>query len=295
MTSIHTSRRFVLSVSGYNREFFERGLLVALASLRETNPDHRVVVLHDQLDESQRAALDGCQLIEVNPERFTSHHRPDLTAATYFRFVIPEAMPTVDRVVYLDSDLVVLDRLDELFDLEQPLAAVPKSSQDPASEIRDPQRVAAVEGLRSWGPLLSAGVLAMDLRYWRREHLLRNFGELIARHGWETFVNGDQGILNVIAQRQGFHQLSRVYNLWPQASDIRRLRRNHLGLWAPEVDDELAKVVHWAGPRKPWLAPPRDRLMPHRRRRAGLKSYRQFARRVSRALLMAGAASNDER
>lgn len=273
------NRCVVLSVSGRNRRFFERGLLVALSSLRRTNPDLEIAVLCDRLDEDQRSALAGCRLVGVDARRFQTSHRPDLTAATYFRFVIPEALSTTERAVYLDSDLVVLDRLDDLFELDSPLAAVPKSTQDPAGEFQDPDRLAAAEGFDSWGPLLSAGVLSMDLEFWRREGLLELFSGLIARHGWETFRNGDQGALNVLVQRYGFHELSPVYNLWPQAWAGSKLGRNHLGIRAPEIAGTLATIVHWAGPRKPWLASPLDRLLPHRRRRTLWTCYAQFARR----------------
>ena len=112
--------------------------------------------------------------------------KPDLSAlggvnvsghipvASYFRLLVADLLPpSVTRVVYLDSDLVVLDSLTKLWAVDlagHPWAAV--------QDLNAPY-VSRPNGLTTWGELRlpadrkywNAGVLVLDLDRWRREGL----------------------------------------------------------------------------------------------------------------------------
>lgn len=278
-------RCVLLCTTGDNREFFERGLLVTLRSLRRTNPSLPVVVFYDRLDADQRRALAGCQLRAVDPAPFDASHRPDLSRATFFRFYLGHELGEVDRILYLDTDLVVLDELDELFQAPDPVVAVAKVPPDPDLEIVDARRVAREEGLDSLGPVFNAGVVCFDGPFWRRHRLLERALEIAVRHGWDAFPNCDQGILNLLAAGVGgWHPVGPRFNFWPAVNRRARIRRNRFGLWAPVIGDRLAAIVHWAGPAKPWKSRPNtlQRLVPALNRVTADGCYHQFAERAPR-------------
>lgn len=247
-------RCFLFCITGQEREFFERGLLVALRSVRRTNPDIPVVIFFDVLTESQERALSGCDLRRVDPRPFDANHRDDLTRATFFRFYLGRELGGVERVLYLDCDLVVLDDLSEVFEIECPLAAVIKIPPNPEGEFRNPDVLAGKENISTWRPIFNAGVLCFDGPYWRRQDLLGRALKVADDYGWDMFPNCDQGILNLLANTlDGYHQLHPRFNFWPAASPRAALIRNGQGLLASVVEGQHpSAIVHWAGPKKPW-------------------------------------------
>lgn len=268
-----TRNCIVFSYHAAAGEFFAKGLLVAIRSVRLTNPGVPIVVLHDGLSAAEGAALDGCRLVHVDGQRFGVDHRPDLTPATFFKFSVA-ALEGFDRVLYLDSDLVVLDSLDALFDTSGVLAAR-RQPCDLTEDYTEPGEVIRREGMRNDGPFLNGGVVCFDRRFWTEKRLLDEAIQIGAEYGWAFFKNADQGILNILAHRHGgFTELPVTYNYcrWPDmvASSGQRLARNRRGWLAPMVLSDtrqrwlshpwarpfvrgpLAKIVHWNGPLKPW-------------------------------------------
>jgi len=246
-------RCLLFCITGQKREFFEKGLLVALRSVRYTNPEIPVVIFFDELTGSQKEALSGCDLRRVDPQLFNADHRDDLTRATFFRFYIGRELGHVKRILYLDGDLVVLDRLDDVFDIDRPLVAALKMPSDPEGEFRDSGALAEKEQILTWHPIFNAGVLCFDGPYWQQHDLLGRALEIANYYGWDMFTNCDQGILNLLANTlDGYHQLHPRFNFWPALAPRARLIRNKHGLLTPVVKGRPSAVVHWAGPKKPW-------------------------------------------
>ena len=172
---------------------------------------------------------------------------------TFFHLSIDRITGSTRRL--LDGDTVVLDNLDELFDLDVPFAARVQYEYPLADQFDDGDRLLASEGI-SGGYALNAGVMRYDLRFWRTIGLEKEAKLLGERHGWNAFRFVDQSILNLIVQKANvLTPISRLYNFarWP---DMLRLEHcvgtNGLGLKAPKIAEGLVKVVHWTGPIKPW-------------------------------------------
>lgn len=284
---------FFSAYSG-NPDFFKNGLLVALKSLRLTNPELPVAVLHDGLSTDEKNSLGGCELIRVDASPFRSSHRPDLSAGTYFKFYAG-VLSHYEKALYLDSDLVVLDRLDGLFENKGTLLAR-REKFDLAHDFTDPAKVRSRESMEDTGAFLNGGVLCFDTAFWKKENLLDQALEIAAEYGWDFFRNADQGILNVLAHRtSGFTPLSETYNYlrwpdmmqalaWGESANSRGFRAPERmgrlqqrlakkGLRGPWTRASHAKIVHWNGPRKPWqLAGSDDRARLH------AACYEQFVR-----------------
>ncbi|MDM7856228.1 glycosyltransferase [Cellulomonas alba] len=111
------------------------GFVVLLKSLTLTNPDLDAdfVVLHDGLDPahvSRALALrPDLRFVRVDAARYERYVKGDASNYLYTKayFILDAFRLTGYRtLVTLDTDMVVLDRLDELFELDAPLAAVPQ-------------------------------------------------------------------------------------------------------------------------------------------------------------------------
>lgn len=168
------------------------------------------------------------------------------TVATMDRLLLPELLPEVDRIAYQDIDALVVGDVSELYDIDlegTPLAA--RSSvltwARPgyeyvyrASRRLDPDSAAALRRRmhRRLGPEFvgfNAGVLVLDLALMRAEGFCDEFIAVVERYGMN-----DQEALNcyVGARRR---ELPAEWNFWP----------------TQEPPDD-PKLVHWAGPAKPW-------------------------------------------
>jgi lipopolysaccharide biosynthesis glycosyltransferase len=174
----------------------------------------------------------------------------------------------------LDSDLVVLDRLDELFAHPGWLAARRREHCDLADEFADPERVARQEGLTDRSAMMNSGVVLFDPKVWKAEQMLERSLEIGHAYGWDFFRNSDQGILDILAHRTGgFREFSVRFNFcrWPDMQNgrivgtvstqagfrapyvLRGWRRRLARLSGPRwIGAPTATIVHWNGPVKPW-------------------------------------------
>jgi len=174
--------------------------------------------------------------------------------ATYARVLLGDFLPGIDRVIYLDTDTVVVGDLTELaaFDLAGcTLGAV------------DDPLIAGVYARRLLGPdpgrtlkiprYFNAGVMLIDLSRWRRSRVTERTIELLLER--RPFVFHDQDPLNMLLKND-WAELPNPWNrlvpqpefVPPATSTVGRSggARRHLLL-----DD--AKIVHFTGSRKPWM------------------------------------------
>ena len=168
--------------------------------------------------------------------------------ATWYRIFLPELEPDVDRVIYLDSDALVVDSLLPLWRTELAdnyLAAVtnvfPPIYENRASEL----------GLAGPDVYFNAGVLLMNLDAMRRDgcsEKLLDYGVANA----ERLVLRDQDVLNVVlgARRVPLHPRWNCMNaffVYAWAADV-------FGADALEEAKRNPAVRHFEGPdqNKPW-------------------------------------------
>lgn len=101
-------------------EKFAPYMAVSITSLLENNASHSVVVhiLYSDLSEATKARLSAFEnryknakiiFHKIDDSRFekfglTIEH---ITRETYFRYMIAEVLPNIDRVLYLDGDTIV--------------------------------------------------------------------------------------------------------------------------------------------------------------------------------------------
>lgn len=117
----------------------------------------------------------------------------------FARLLLPELLPSVERVVYLDVDLVVRRDLTELhdLDLEGALCAA-ACDADGNGQIGSVTRFdAASMGAPPSAPYVNTGVMVIDLDAWRLHGLTARATALLAAFPG-SFGLADQDVLNVV-------------------------------------------------------------------------------------------------
>lgn len=110
-------------------------------------------------------------------------------AVVYARLLIPELLPpAIERVVFLDADLLVERDLGELFRLDLEGAAI-AAAQDFGHGVKP------LAGTR---PYYNAGLLVMDLRQWRQHRLAERIIEHLETH--EHLALQDQDAMNAVIE-----------------------------------------------------------------------------------------------
>lgn len=138
--------------------------------------------------------------VETRPEM---HHfaeqvatpKPDniLPDMTYFRLMIGTLFPELDRLVYLDCDLVVRKSLGPLWKTPlygKMLGAVEDQGRD--EKLANEKRILGAD------PYLNSGVLLVDLEAWRAGEAERRFVEFAGAHRDLPRYWHDQSLLNAV-------------------------------------------------------------------------------------------------
>ena len=191
-----------------------------------------------------------------------------ISPAAYLRLSIGESVTDARRALYLDCDLIVLQDISELFALvpDVPIAAVrdlanPTLSCGPA--IPGYEEL-GIMGSREY---FNSGVMLFDLESWRAEDLGRRCARFLTEHPEHTEF-WDQCALNVVVADR-WVRLPLEYNAIAISPLMPALSEHYRGgAVLPLADalavEEHARILHFAGPFKPWLegypaGPARDR------------------------------------
>lgn len=237
--------------------YMELPFLVLASSLKRHLQGDRRVVLHalhsDPLahDTAYFVALNSAtfelRLLQMENRFRGAAVRPNrVTAATFLRFLVPTVLQDVDRVVYLDCDLVVLNDIATLYDTnlsDFPLAAcldfwLTGSPSPPVAGWDVPawnSFLSDVVGLADCKAYFNAGVLVMNLMKVRDTGLIDAAEEFLQRTDYKTpFV--DQDALNHVINGE-FARLDSRWNVRAASA-------------APNRPEPW--IIHYAGPYKPW-------------------------------------------
>jgi lipopolysaccharide biosynthesis glycosyltransferase len=178
---------------------------------------------------------------------------------TYFRLIVPEIMPHSNKAVYLDSDLVVLRDIADLFDTEMGddiIGATHDADTAGMYNGYDPDMKGYLDNvLRLDNPYdyFQAGVLVLNLEAFRNTYTTGEMLECAASRKWTLL---DQDVLNYLAK----DRVRYVDMAWNTLMDWEHTRRQLIIGLAPLTlrnDYEQARldpfIVHYAGPdNKPW-------------------------------------------
>ena len=237
---------------------FVRPLAVTLTSLANAHEpgELAVTVVHDGVGDADCARVErglrGRLAIDWKrvpvEELEGAHNTLTLPPAALFRLLLPEILPTVDRLIYLDADLVITGSLRPLWETplgENQLAAVRDAGTPfPAGPLGTNWQGL---GLRAADPYFNSGMLLMATRSWRETGVSARAREVLQGSAARW---GDQDALNV-ALRGKWLELSRKWNLQTPDAEQRSLA---WALWRDDVEQAVERpiIIHYTERNKPW-------------------------------------------
>ncbi len=243
-------------------------LAVMLNSLlsSNTNRDFRVFVAHSSLTEQdfcylkKHVPMQRCELVNIRVPAAMFSDAPvleRLPKETYYRLFAAQLLPReINRVLYLDPDLVVVHPIDRLYrlDFKGNLFAAASHQFGPMQWLNR-TRLHMPEGSR----YINAGVMLMNLELLREVQDVQAVFDYIQENRKKLYLL-DQDILNGMYGGSILPVDALLYNL----DDRYLLNHNLLTRPSRHVDMEwVAKnvvIVHYCGKSKPWKADYKGRL-----------------------------------
>ena len=233
------------------------GVVVTSVGINVTSDDVMMYLLHNGLKDSTVKRLQkiadrynvrlkfleiDLEILKDCPTNTKLHYA---NVMTYARFLLPSMLANLDKVIYLDCDLVVCKDLKSLWETDVNDIAV---AMAPDYNYNNEETLGRLGGHVS--NYLNSGVIVMNLDYWRKHDVQNRLLSYIIDKGKELIYN-DQDALNVILDDER-KQLSARYNVTPYY-----FHRN-LDNYPKEMHEEIREaridpvVFHYLGPIKPW-------------------------------------------
>lgn len=190
-------------------------------------------------------------------------NNPHISVETYYRFLIQRVLPDYDKVLYLDSDLIVKDDISLLYsiDLGDSLLAAARDIDFVGNlDIKDENRLAYATGVLHLDDpygYFQAGVLVLNTAETRKLHPFETWLELASN---SEYLYDDQDILNAECQGR-VKYLDTAWNVMVNCDN--RFKKVFSFAPANMFDDFMRayadpKIVHYAGYEKPWKPGPCD-------------------------------------
>ena len=232
------------------------GVVVTSVGINVTSDDVMMYLLHNGLKDSTVKRLQkiadrykvGLKFLEIDLEILKDCPVDDKihygNIMMYARLLLPSMLPNLDKVIYLDCDLVVCKDLQSLWETDVNDMAV---AMAPDLWYQDKGTLSRL-GINN--NYLNSGVIVMNLDYWRKHDVQNRLLSYIIDKGKELIYN-DQDALNVILQKERW-QLPVKYNVTPYY-----FNRN-LDNYPKEMHEEIREarinpiIFHFLGNIKPW-------------------------------------------
>lgn len=235
-------------------------LVVLTTNISEEN--QRTLKQHVERDNIRLRFYDVTPLVEGRLDGLEL--RGHFQIETYYRLLMQDIFLDWEKVLYLDSDMVVLRDVAELYDINVDgflLAACKDADTAGLYNGYDPARKRYTEEvLRLTDPYayFQAGTILFNLDAFRATFVVDDMLSLAACESWKLL---DQDVLNVLAQ-----ECVRFIPMeWNVMTDWRGLRIKRIISRAPqELYFEYLEarkhpaIIHYAGPEKPWNDPDSD-------------------------------------
>lgn len=210
---------------------------------------YKALVLYQELSEENKEKLSSLstanfkiEFVEMKTgfesitDRMSNRLRCDyFTLTIYFRLFIPTMFPQYDKGIYIDSDVVVLGDLAELFDTDigdNFIGACADKSVVDVPPLAQYMEEAVGVGRFDY---INSGVLLMNLKELRENEFDKHFLQLLNTYHFDC-IAPDQDYINAICNGRIYY-LDEVWDVMPNDNE-------------PLFDN--AKIVHYNLFSKPW-------------------------------------------
>lgn len=225
-------------------------LVVALKSLLDNaskDYNYCIKVLHTNVGEVHKSQVKKYESENVSVEfvdlsyyiekvKNKLYTRDYYTNTTYFRLFLPELYPQYDKVLYLDSDIIVVGDISELYNTDMGTNLVAAAPDDIIQKNKVFQDYAElVVGVAKYQHYFNAGVLLMNLDQLRKFNFQEKFLYLLEKVKFS--VAQDQDYLNRLCKGR-VTLVDHAWDVMPYVND--------------ETKEEDIKLIHYNFAYKPW-------------------------------------------
>lgn len=229
--------------------------VAAYSLITNTKSQVKIYIVHNGIGVKERllilASLNfkNCSLsfIKVDDRVVSGFHiDKHVSLATYYRVLLPEILPEkLDKILFLDADIVVIKDVYELY--QQTLEG--HSGAMVESFFSDPDYIRSL-GMSST-KYFNAGVILMNLDFWRKEEVFKKFLEL--QKSEINFKFWDQDGLNILLENTWINahpkwNAMHSFFLEEFQEDVKRDKELNRARFDPAI-------IHFSGggTSKPWL------------------------------------------
>lgn len=171
-----------------------------------------------------------------------------VTTATYLRFLLPELLKNTDKVLYMDTDTLVLDDIAKIFSCN--IDGYYVAGVRDIAGFEDKEKRCNELGTDNLEEYINAGVLLMNLKQFREDMLAPR---LIKAATEKSYTYNDQDIINAFC-------FGKISFLPPKCNAILQYLNNP-DIISKELEIDYREltehpiILHYAGRFKPWYYP----------------------------------------
>ncbi len=236
-------------------------LIVMLTSLTVSNPkeNFHVYIAHSTLNEDDFYTIKNCIItsrcniidIKVPPSMFadapvTERYPKEM----YYRIFAPQYLPReLDRILYLDPDIVIINSIKELYymDMENNFFAAASHVSKSLKKINEIRLDMPEEST-----YINSGVMLINLKELRKKQNIQEVYDYIENKKL-VLVLPDQDVLNGVYAHKTIHLDAMVYNLSERYLTFYNANPKNIAnrkdmRWIVQN----TSIIHYCGRNKPW-------------------------------------------
>ena len=199
-----------INIAYHSSDAYARVLAVSLASLFENNKTVKIInvyIIEHGINKENKDALNAVAEhygrnifyipmpdINIKENLRLQKVKEKWTFDSYCRLFLDDLLPEkVDKVLYLDTDVLVTDSLEELWNIDMTCYL--------AAGVKDcfSKKYYELLGLKEGAHYCNSGVLLLNLNKWRQEHIGDQIREYVHdRNGYIFFM--EQTVINGVIQ-----------------------------------------------------------------------------------------------
>lgn len=256
----------MISVVYACNDAYVRQTLISAVSVWKHNPDAKIYLIEDGISKENRKLIDHIvkrygktvqlyKLSKVLPEM--NLDREDRHPHTIYTKLFLEQIVEEARVLYLDSDVIVQDSLEELFQRDMTHEIVAGVLMPYSPKVK--KNMGIVQG----NPYICDGVVLINLEQWRKENKQQECIRYIEESQGNPPMLSEGTLNHVCQERIGI--LPPKYNLMPsmlmyRLDEIRKLFRAdfyYTEVYDMEAAIKAPVIIHYMNElfNRPWFEP----------------------------------------
>lgn len=190
-----------------------------------------------------------------------------ISTETYYRYLLPNLLPNIDKILYMDADIVVNGDISPLYDTDLANCYIAGADDSYIAAINHKPQI----GLDNSELYVNAGVLLMNLKQMRTDNIPQKLIDTTKNMASKVKYQ-DQDIINIVC-RGKILEFDSIYNYTSHNILKEKSKYKH------------AVVIHYTGKNKPWLSDSNN-PMRHLWRRYAKKAAKMNNRKIHVALLI---------